>query len=143
MYVDAEERLKEILKRDPEARKQWEEYRKLKNDPRITPVGKFLRKTSLDELPQIFNVLKGDMSLVGPRPVTREEIEQHYKDKAEFYFKVLPGITGLWQVSGRNDLSYEERVSLDAWYVRNWNLWLDMVILLKTLKVLIKKEGAY
>ncbi len=143
MYIDAEERLKEILNRDPEARKQWEEFRKLKKDPRITSIGRFLRKTSLDELPQLFNVLKGDMSLVGPRPVTREEIEKHYKDKAEFYFKVLPGITGLWQVSGRNDLSYDERVSLDAWYVRNWNLWLDIVILLKTVGVVIKSNGAF
>lgn len=142
MYIDADERLKKLLETDPEARKEWERYHKLKKDPRITRIGSFLRTTSLDELPQIFNVLKGEMSLVGPRPVTREEIEQHYREAASLCFSVPPGITGLWQVSGRNNTTYEQRVSLDIWYVRNWNLWLDIVILLKTVVVVIKREGA-
>jgi len=142
MYHDAPDRLQHILDTDPQAKAEWEECRKLSNDPRITRIGSFLRKTSLDELPQIFNVLKGEMSLVGPRPVTEEEIVKYYKDAAELCFGVLPGITGFWQVSGRSNTSYEYRVSLDSWYVRNWNLWLDIVILLKTVYVVVKKEGA-
>ncbi len=142
MYRDADERLQGILDADPKAREEWAEYRKLKDDPRITPVGSFLRKTSLDELPQILNILKGEMSLVGPRPVTQEEIERYYKDSADLCFSVLPGITGLWQVSGRSNTSFGYRISLDSWYVRNWNLWLDIVILLKTVFVVVKKEGA-
>lgn len=142
MHSDAEARLEHILHQDPSARQEWEEFRKLRNDPRITPIGRFLRKTSLDELPQILNILKGEMSLVGPRPVTREEIETYYKDSADLCFSVLPGITGLWQVSGRSNTSYDYRISLDSWYVRNWNLWLDIVILLKTVHVVFKREGA-
>ncbi|OGW47293.1 MAG: hypothetical protein A2078_16545 [Nitrospirae bacterium GWC2_57_9] len=142
MYKDAEERLKKILSSDPNARSEWERSWKLKDDPRITRIGRLLRKTSLDELPQLFNVLKGDMSLVGPRPVVKEEIDLHYKNSAALCFSVLPGITGLWQVSGRSDTSYEQRVSLDSWYVRNWNLWLDIVIILKTVTAVFKKEGA-
>jgi undecaprenyl-phosphate galactose phosphotransferase len=143
MYKDADKILAELLEKNPELKKEWEESFKLKNDPRVTKIGKFLRKTSLDELPQIFNVLKGEMSLVGPRPVTQEELEKYYKDYAKYYLSVWPGITGLWQVSGRSDLSYKERVFLDAWYVRNWNLWLDFLILLNTIKVVIKQKGAY
>ena len=142
MYQNAEERLKEMLRTDPEARAEWNACWKLKNDPRITPLGKYLRKTSLDELPQIFNMLKGEMSLVGPRPVTQEEIDKYYKESASLCFSVQPGITGLWQVSGRSNTSYDYRVSLDSWYVRNWNLWLDFVILAKTVVVVLKKEGA-
>lgn len=142
MYFDAEERLKTILASDPEAKAEWERYRKLKDDPRITTIGSFLRKTSLDELPQIFNVLQGEMSLVGPRPVTHEEIVMYYKDAAELCFGVLPGITGFWQVSGRSNTSYDYRISLDSWYVRNWNLWLDIVIMMKTAYVVFKKDGA-
>jgi Undecaprenyl-phosphate galactose phosphotransferase WbaP len=142
MYNDADDRLRTILITDPEARAEWQAYWKLKNDPRITKIGNFLRKTSLDELPQIFNVLRGEMSLVGPRPVTQHEIEMYYKDKAKLCFCVPPGITGLWQVSGRSNTSYEYRVSLDSWYVRNWNLWLDIVILMKTFYVVLKREGA-
>ena len=143
MYEDAEERLNELLEKDPEARKEWEKYFKLKNDPRVTPVGKFLRKYSLDELPQLFNVIEGTMSLVGPRPVKREELEKYYREYARFYMMVHPGITGLWQVSGRSNVGYENRVKLDTWYVLNWSLWLDLVILLKTPLVVLKKEGAY
>ncbi|MGC8867019.1 MAG: undecaprenyl-phosphate galactose phosphotransferase WbaP [Elusimicrobiales bacterium] len=142
MYADADRRLKEILEKDPEKKKEWERFWKLKDDPRVTKLGKFLRKTSLDELPQIFNVLKGEMSLVGPRPVVQKEIDDYYKEDAQYYFKVPPGVTGLWQVSGRSNTSYEYRISLDSWYVKNWNLWLDIVILLKTVKAVIKKEGA-
>ncbi len=143
MYVDAEKRLEALLENNPEAKAEWQKKYKLSNDPRVTPLGKFLRKTSLDELPQIFNVLKGEMSLVGPRPVVKEELERYYRDNAGLYCLVPPGITGLWQVSGRSNTSYDERVSLDCWYVRNWSLWLDIVILLKTVKVVLKREGAY
>jgi undecaprenyl-phosphate galactose phosphotransferase len=143
MYVDADERLKELLKTDPEAKKEWEKCFKLKNDPRVTKIGAFLRSTSLDELPQIFNVLRGEMNFVGPRPVLQEELDRYYKDKAEYYYMVKPGITGLWQVSGRSDTDYESRVALDKWYVLNWSLWLDIVILLKTIKVVLKRDGAY
>lgn len=142
MYVDADKKLKEILEKDPQKREEWQKYWKLKDDPRVTKIGKFLRKTSLDELPQIFNVLKGEMTLVGPRPVVKKEIEEYYKNDAYFYFMVLPGITGLWQVSGRSDTSYDYRVMLDSWYVKNWNLWLDIVILFKTFKAVFKREGA-
>ena len=142
MYVDAEKKLKQLLEKDSEAKAEWEKKYKLSNDPRVTPFGKFLRKTSLDELPQLFNVLKGEMSLIGPRPVTKEEIERYYKENAELYYLIPPGITGLWQVSGRSNITYEERVSLDCWYVRNWSLWLDLIILLRTIKVVLKGEGA-
>lgn len=142
MYRDADQRLQDILARDPRAKEEWESHRKLSNDPRITRFGRLLRKTSLDELPQILNVLLGEMSLVGPRPVTREEIDQHYRESAAICFSVLPGITGLWQVSGRSNTTYQHRVSLDSWYVRNWNLWLDIVILFRTVVVVLKKEGA-
>lgn len=143
MQRDAEEKLKEILEKNEKIRSEWERNRKLKEDPRITRVGRFLRKTSLDELPQIFNVIKGEMSLVGPRPVTREEIEKHYKDAAELCFSVPPGITGLWQVSGRSIKGYDYRLKLDAWYVMNWSLWLDVTIMFKTVRVVTKMEGAY
>lgn len=141
MYVDADSRLQELLDNDPDARIEWEKYWKLKNDPRVTKMGKFLRKTSLDELPQIFNVLKGEMSLVGPRPYLPREWS-FLKEYGEIILSVPPGITGLWQTCGRNDKTFHERLMLDSWYVRNWNLWLDIVILLKTMVVVIKREGA-
>jgi undecaprenyl-phosphate galactose phosphotransferase len=143
MYKDAKERLERLLEEDPAAREEWEKNYKLKDDPRVTKIGAFLRRTSLDELPQIFNVLRGEMNFVGPRPVIQEEIEKYYKEDAEYYFMVKPGITGLWQVSGRSDTDYEFRVATDKWYVSNWSLWLDIVILLKTVKVVLKKDGAY
>lgn len=142
MYQDAQEKLQVILNSNSEAKKEWDKYHKLTSDPRITFIGKFLRETSLDELPQLLNVLKGDMSLVGPRPVTKEEIDNHYKDNADFCFSVPPGITGLWQVSGRSNSTYTNRISLDIWYVRNWKVWLDVIILFKTVRVVLKKEGA-
>lgn len=143
MYADAQERLEGLLKEDQKIRDEWNQSFKLKNDPRITKIGKFLRKTSLDELPQIFNVLKGEMHFVGPRPVLQEELDNYYKEDAEYYFMVKPGITGLWQVSGRSDTDYNFRVDTDKWYVLNWSLWLDIVILFKTIKTVLKKDGAY
>lgn len=144
MYPDAEERLKKILEEDPKAREEWEKTFKLKNDPRVTPIGKFLRKTSLDELPQFFNVLKGDMSVVGPRPVVKEELEKYYKDKAKYYLSVKPGITGYWQVEGRSDVEdYQERVNMDVWYVENQSFLLDLKIILKTVWVMLTGKGAY
>jgi undecaprenyl-phosphate galactose phosphotransferase len=141
MYSDADERLKDILVRDPEARAEWQAYWKLQNDPRVTKIGNFLRKTSLDELPQIWNVLKGEMSLIGPRPYLPREWDS-LKEYSEIIHSVQPGITGLWQIRGRSNATYEQRLSLDSWYVRNWNIWLDIMILIKTLSVVIKKEGA-
>ncbi len=143
MFDDAEDRLEGLLQDDPEVKNRWEQNWKLNDDPRVTKIGWFLRTTSLDELPQILNVLKGEMSFVGPRPVTQDEIDIHYREMAELCFSVLPGITGLWQVSGRSNTSYDYRIALDSWYVRNWNLWLDIVILFKTVRIVIRKEGAY
>ena len=142
MCVDAKEKLAELLEKDPEARAEWERDFKLKNDPRITKSGAFLRKTSLDELPQIFNVLRGEMSLVGPRPIIQEELER-YGEHAADYLMVKPGITGMWQVSGRSDIDYAERVSLDSWYVRNWSVWIDILLLWRTIKVVAGRKGAY
>jgi undecaprenyl-phosphate galactose phosphotransferase len=142
MFKDADTRLDNLLKNSEKSRKEWNNHWKLADDPRVTGIGKFLRQTSLDELPQIFNVLKGEMSLVGPRPVTKKEIDEYYKDQAKLCFGVIPGVTGLWQVSGRSNTSYDYRIALDSWYVRNWNLWLDIVILFKTFRVVIRREGA-
>jgi undecaprenyl-phosphate galactose phosphotransferase len=143
MHGDADEQLRALLATDAEARREWGTYRKLRNDPRVTTFGEFLRSMSLDELPQLFNVLVGEMSLVGPRPVLQEEIDLYYKDKAEFCFSVRPGVTGLWQVSGRSGNGYDYRIAADLWYVKNWNLWLDIVILLRTVPALLSRAGAY
>ena len=142
MCVDAKEKLAELLANDPEARAEWEKNFKLKNDPRITKSGAFLRKTSLDELPQIFNVLKGEMSLVGPRPIIKDELAR-YGEYVGDYLMVKPGITGMWQVSGRSDTTYDERVQLDSWYVRNWSVWLDVMLLWRTGKSVLMRKGAY
>ena len=142
MHVDADKRLSELLARDDDARQEWNTHFKLKDDPRITTLGLFLRKSSLDELPQLINVLKGDMSLVGPRPVIEEELVLYGEYESD-YLNARPGITGLWQVSGRNDLDYDERVTLDATYVRNWTHALDLRILLKTVLVVLTRRGAY
>lgn len=142
MRRDAQAQLEALLRDDPEARREWQETRKLRNDPRVTRMGRFIRKTNLDELPQLLNVLAGHMSLVGPRPVTEEELERYGKD-AEGYLSVRPGITGLWQVSGRNDVSYAQRVGLDAWYVKNWSPWHDFAILMKTVPAVLTRRGAY
>jgi undecaprenyl-phosphate galactose phosphotransferase len=142
MVVDAEPALSSYLDAHPSARVEWEKTRKLKNDPRITRLGKLLRKTSADELPQLFNVIMGDMSIVGPRPVTLSELEKYGRNSAA-YLSVRPGITGLWQVSGRNDASYESRVALDSEYCGTVSLGLDVALLIKTFFVVLKREGAY
>ena len=126
----------------PRARAEWDASQKLVDDPRITRVGRLLRRTSLDELPQLWNVLVGDMSLIGPRPIVDAEIAK-YGEAFELYTQVRPGMTGAWQVSGRSDTSYAYRVDLDAGYVRNWSMWLDIEILLRTVSVVLRREGAY
>ncbi len=143
MVVDAEARLAALLERDPTARAEWEATRKLRNDPRITPVGRFLRATSLDELPQLFNVLAGQMSLVGPRPVQQAELAQFYGAAAAYYRAVRPGLTGLWQISGRSDMSYADRVALDVAYVQQATLLTDIAILLRTPAAVLRRKGAY
>ncbi len=142
MAPDAERRLAEILERDPRAAAEWQLTRKLKDDPRVTRIGRFLRRTSLDELPQLINVIRGEMSLVGPRPVTAEEVEA-YGEHRDYYLQSRPGITGLWQVSGRNQLDFRRRVHLDVFYVQNWSLLRDIVILLMTVRVVFSRRGAY
>ena len=142
MIPDAQERLEEYLANNPEAKREWETTFKLTNDPRVTKLGAFLRKTSLDELPQLWNVLMGDMSLVGPRPIVMKEIDL-YGDHIKEYYMVPPGITGMWQVNGRSDTTYEERVAMDTWYVRNWSVWIDLVYLFKTVKTVFTGKGAY
>ena len=142
MVPNAKEKLQEYLKNNPEAKIEWDKYFKLKNDPRITKIGKIIRKTSIDELPQFINVLKGEMSWVGPRPIIKDEI--HYYGKyIKDYYAVLPGITGMWQVSGRSEIGYKDRVSLDVWYVRNWSIWIDITLILKTIKTVLFRKGAY
>ena len=142
MVPNAQEALEVYLKENPTAREEWERDFKLKDDPRVTRIGKFLRKTSLDELPQLWNVLVGDMSLVGPRPIVSDEIVK-YGDYINDFYLVPPGITGVWQVSGRSDTTYEERVLMDSWYVHNWSVWIDIVYLLKTVLAVVKSKGAY
>jgi len=142
MVPDADVRLKQLLESDAPAAAEWAETHKLRDDPRITLIGSFLRRTSLDELPQLFNVLRGEMSLVGPRPIVEEEVAR-YGDDLDYYLNSLPGITGLWQVSGRNDTSYQRRVELDRWYTQNWSLWQDIAILCKTIPAVTGRKGAY
>jgi len=141
MYENSDKLLKTYLVEHPEEIEYYEKYHKYKKDPRITKIGKILRATSLDELPQIINVLKGEMSIVGPRPYMTNELDKLGNFK-EFILKVKPGITGLWQVSGRNNLTFEQRKELEVWYIKNWSLWLDFVILIKTVKVVLLKIGA-
>lgn len=141
MHQESHVLLKEYLKEHPQEKLYYEKYHKYQNDPRVTRIGKIIRKLSLDELPQILNILKGDMDLIGPRPYM---IKEKFKlgKCGETIFQVRPGITGLWQVSGRNDLEFEQRVELDCWYIQNWSLWLDFIIFLKTFEVLITRKGA-
>jgi len=141
MVVNADKMLEEILK-DPVMAAEWEKDRKFTNDPRVTKIGKFLRKTSLDEFPQFFNVLTGEMSFIGPRPVTEEELEK-YGEKANLILSVQPGLSGMWQISGRSDTGYEERITLDSYYIKNWSVWLDIWIIIKTVYVVLKGKGAY
>ena len=142
MHLNADQLLAKYLASDERLRQEWEETQKLKSDPRVSRIGRILRATSLDELPQIWNVLQGEMSLVGPRPIVDEEIAK-YEETYQLYSRVTPGVTGLWQISGRNHTTYEERVAYDAYYVRNWSLWLDIYILLRTIKVVLTRNGAY
>jgi undecaprenyl-phosphate galactose phosphotransferase len=142
MVPDADRVLANLLARDPESRAAWSRDFKLRDDPRVTPIGAWLRRTSFDELPQLWNVLRGDMSLVGPRPVVAAELAR-YGDAVRYYLDSRPGLTGLWQISGRNDVDYAERVALDAWYIKNWSLWYDVVILAKTVRVVLDGKGAY
>jgi lipopolysaccharide/colanic/teichoic acid biosynthesis glycosyltransferase len=143
MVEDADRRLADLLDSDPAARAEWESTRKLKNDPRVTAIGRFLRATSLDELPQLINVLRGEMSLVGPRPVQAAELAAFYGAAAQHYMMVRPGITGPWQISGRNDTSYAQRVALDVGYVAHGSLITDVKILLRTPVAVLARRGAY
>ena len=141
MVPNANELLADILQTNPEMRREWESGFKLKKDPRVTMIGRLLRKTSLDELPQLFNVLKGEMSLVGPRPMYEEE-QERWGQAIRFYHSTRPGMTGIWQISGRNDTSYETRILLNVEYIRNWTFWRDVKILFMTPKVFLPGTGA-
>lgn len=144
MYSDADQRLQEILESDPLLKKEWETHYKLKKDPRVTPIGIFLRKTSMDELPQFWNVLKGDLSVVGPRPVVEEEIKQYFGEKAFKILSVRPGLTGPWQISGRSDIScYKKRIALDESYIEKQSLFFDIVLIAKTIPAVVLSKGAY
>jgi Undecaprenyl-phosphate galactose phosphotransferase WbaP len=141
MCIGADKKLKEYLENNDEAREEFEKTHKLQNDPRITKIGNFLRKSSLDELPQMINILKGDMSFVGPRPVVEKEVEEYGTNKDKF-LSVRPGLTGYWQVNGRSNTTYEERMKMELYYVDNCSLWLDIKIFFKTFITVFKKEGA-
>lgn len=144
MVPNADDVLAHLLAIDAGAREEWRRDFKLKDDPRITRVGRFIRKTSLDEFPQLWNVVVNDMSIVGPRPVVKKELDQHYHGSClSHYLSVKPGLTGLWQVSGRNDMHYAERVELDRRYVRGWGLWSDFMIVMRTVGVMFRRKGAY
>lgn len=143
MYQDADKRLKELLESNILLNDEWNRSHKLKNDPRVTAIGRFLRRTSLDEFPQFWNVLRGDLSVVGPRPVVREELIKFYGSNASAVLQVRPGLTGLWQVSGRSETSYEKRVQLDLEYVEKSSLLLDLTIVAKTIPALLNSRGAY
>jgi exopolysaccharide production protein ExoY len=142
MVTDAPERLYQLLSSDPAAAAEWTANRKLRNDPRVTAIGAILRKSSLDELPQLFNVLRGEMSIVGPRPVTDEELER-YASSIDAYLMCRPGITGLWQVSGRSKTTYDKRVACDTFYARSWSMALDAKIVIVTIPSLIVNDGAF
>ncbi|MGF1454821.1 MAG: sugar transferase [Alphaproteobacteria bacterium] len=141
MLIDAQDRLESVLASDPQAAEEWRAHGKLFKDPRITPLGHFLRRSSLDELPQLINVIRGDMSIVGPRPIQRYECER-YEDLLRYYISARPGITGLWQISGRSNTSYRQRCELDMQYVKGWSLWADIVILVRTIPAVLRSEGA-
>lgn len=142
MIEDAEDVLQELLESDPQIRREFEQTYKIKNDPRVTRFGRWLRKTSLDEVPQVLNVLKGDMSWVGPRAVRPDELKM-YGESAAAFLTAIPGLTGLWQVSGRSRLSYEDRVRLDMRYIEKASFWLDLAIILRTVPVMLTGDGAF
>ncbi len=141
MQLNAEQLLEEYFQTNLDLRAEWEENQKLQDDPRVTRAGRFLRKTSLDELPQLWNVLRGEMSLTGPRPIVDAEVPK-YGNVYELYKRIRPGMSGFWQVSGRSDTSYVERVAMDSHYVRNWSVWLDLIILTRTVKIVLLGRGA-
>lgn len=143
MYKNADHSLQQMLRNDPDKQAEWKKFFKLKNDPRITPLGNFLRKTSLDELPQFWNVLKGDLSVVGPRPVLKQEVQEYYKEHAGKILSVRPGITGIWQVSGRNHLCMQQRIKMELAYVEKRTFWLDLYLIVKTIPVMLFSKGAY
>lgn len=143
MYVDADAKLESVLMHNPHLKTEWDRYQKLKEDPRIYPFGRFLRTTSMDELPQLLNVLKGDLSLVGPRPFYQEQIQKYLGPKAPKFLSIQPGLTGLWQVSGRNLLTFEERLALEESYIDSKSFLLDLKIILKTIPALLLAKGAY
>jgi exopolysaccharide production protein ExoY len=142
MVQNGEKVLQDYLRNNPEAYEEWRTTRKLQNDPRVTAVGAVLRKLSLDELPQLFNIVKGEMSIVGPRPVVEDELEM-YEASAFYYLQTRPGLTGLWQVSGRNDVSYETRVAMDTMYVKNWSIIRDLLIIVRTVPAVCMSRGSY
>ena len=142
MVIDADKQLEKILAENPDMRAEWEKDRKFTNDPRVTKIGKILRKTSIDEIPQFFNILTGEMSFIGPRPVTEPELTK-YGTKSNVILSVQPGLSGMWQISGRSDTGYEERVTLDSYYIQNWSVWLDIWIIIKTVYVVLRGKGAY
>lgn len=143
MVVNSDQVLRDLLASDPEASAEWHRDFKLKDDPRITRIGRLIRKTSFDEFPQLINVVRGEMSIVGPRPVVRAELDNYYGRVRRHYESVRPGLTGLWQVSGRNDMGYDQRVELDRQYVNNWNVFFDFKIVMKTVVVMLARKGAY
>jgi lipopolysaccharide/colanic/teichoic acid biosynthesis glycosyltransferase len=142
MVPSAEQTLASFLSSRPDLKEQWAQDHKLRVDPRVTAAGTWMRRLSLDELPQLWNVFRGDMSLIGPRPIVEAEIEK-YGTAFDLYSRVRPGMTGLWQVSGRNRTTYPQRVALDQFYVNNWSVWLDLYILSRTLQVVISGDGAF
>ncbi len=142
MVMNGDEVLRQYLAANPEAEEEWRTTRKLKNDPRVTAIGSVLRKLSLDELPQLINIIRGEMSVVGPRPVVDEELN-YYENAASYYLSTRPGLTGLWQISGRNDVSYKERVDYDTQYVRNWSMMQDVFIIAKTIPAVCMSRGSY
>jgi lipopolysaccharide/colanic/teichoic acid biosynthesis glycosyltransferase len=142
MVKDADSVLQEYLEQNPDLLEEWKASQKLRNDPRVTRVGRWLRQSSLDELPQLWNVFRGEMSLVGPRPIVEAEIAR-YGEGFELYKRVRSGLTGLWQVSGRSETSYHQRVTYDTFYVRNWSVWLDFCILFRTIGTVLSRSGAF
>ncbi len=143
MYADAEQKLKDLLAQNPNLREEWDRTHKLKNDPRVTPIGSFLRKTSLDELPQFWNVLKGDLSVVGPRPVAEVEVAKFFGAKAAKILSIRPGVTGPWQVQGRSDIDYKQRIKMAEEYVDTHSMILDLKLIVKTIPAMISSKGAY
>jgi lipopolysaccharide/colanic/teichoic acid biosynthesis glycosyltransferase len=142
MYINGDEIFQEKLKSDKNFRDEWKKFQKVRSDPRITPIGRFLRKYSIDELPQLVNILKGEMSLVGPRPIMVNQ-RQMYGPGFHDYSQVRPGVTGLWQVSGRNNTTFARRAELDMEYIQRWSLWMDMYIIFRTFREVVSKDGAY